>query len=306
MKIAIVFVGELHDQGFNTSARAGADSLRDLPGVEIEIVSGIPYDHAAMRATAGEAAKRSDALVFVGGQGNRVMPGLAAAFPDRAFAVVQGEVTGANLASYDVLQEESAFLAGVLAAKMTRTGIVGHLSGHRVRPGLKGRAAFVSGVVHADPMVRVLTGFCGTQDDSDVTRAWTAALADDGADIIFTMLNAARQGAVDACRAAGIRQIGNVIDWCSFEPDVFVASAIAGIDVGVERAVRDIVAGVRPPAIVPMGLADTDAIHLSLAPDVPANVRAQIDATAELLASGALHPSVQYIGPEFALPVDAR
>jgi basic membrane protein A len=59
--------------------------------------------------------------------------------PQIKFVVTQGAVVGANLCSYEVLQEESAYLGGVLAALTTRTGVVGHMSGIRVRPGLKGR-----------------------------------------------------------------------------------------------------------------------------------------------------------------------
>jgi hypothetical protein len=47
------------------------------------------------------------------------------------------------------------------------------------------------------------------------------------ADIIFTMLNAGRYGATEACREGGARQIGNVRDWIALVPDVFIASAIA-------------------------------------------------------------------------------
>ncbi|WP_370207453.1 BMP family protein [Pararhodobacter marinus] len=298
MKIAVVFVGELHDQGFNASGLEGALRARDLPGVEIEIVNDLPYDEAAIEQALFAVAARAEGCVIVGGQGNRVTHAVAAACPRTAFAVVQGEVTGPNLASYDVLQEESAFLAGVLAARMTRSGIVGHLSGHRVTPGLKGRAAFVSGAAQADPSVRVLTGFCGTQDDSAVTRAWTEALAGEGVDILFTMLNAARGGAIAACRSAGIRQIGNVIDWCAVDPAVFIGSAMAGIDRGVERAIRDMLAGVSPDTVVPLGLATSDAIKLSMAPDVPATVMDEIAAMAGALSQGRILPATIYSGPE--------
>lgn len=299
MKIAILFVGEIHDQGFNASALEGAERARHFPGADIRIVEGVAYDPAAMERAAQAAIGRADALVFVGGQGNRIMPRIAQAHPHKAFAIVQGEVTGPNLASYDVLQEESAFLAGVLAARMTATGIVGHLSGHRVAPGLKGRAAFVAGVAHADASVRVLTGFCGTQDDNAIARAWTDALAGQGADIVFTMLNGARRGAIDACRARNIRQIGNATDWCAVDPRVFIASALAGIDLGVERAVRDLLAGARPSRVVSLGLAATKAIGLTLADDVPDSVAAQVSAVAEALASGAVKPRLVYDGPEF-------
>lgn len=301
MKIAIVFIGALNDGGFNACALEGAERACDLPDATIEILSGIPFQPEAMTEALAAAARRSEGLIFVGGQGNRVTPAVAAAFPDCAFAVVQGEVTGQNLASYDVLQEQSAFLAGCLAARMTRSGVVGHLSGHRVTPGLKGRAAFAAGVVHTDPEVRLLTGFCGTQDDSAITEAWAAEIARGGADIIFTMLNAARDGATAACRAAGMRQIGNVIDWCAVDSELYLASAIARIDRGVELAVADLLAGRHQKTVLRLGLAQ-DAVALACAPDVPAEHRSELAALAQRIVACEIAIPTTYEGPELALP----
>jgi len=266
----------------------------------LRVVRGIPYDQTAIRNALVRAARAADGVVFVGGQGNLAVPDIAADMPGRQFAIVQGAHMGPNLASYDVRQEESAFLAGVLAARLTRTGVVAHLSGHRVRPGLKGRAAFVAGVRHVAPDLRVLTGFCGSQDDSAVTRHWTAAQADAGADMQFTMLNAARQGAIDACRATGMRQIGNVLDWVAQEPDVFCGSALARIDRGVERAIADMLAGHVPSEVVEIGLAaGDDSIGMALHPAIVADHAKAIADTAASIAAGGLKVPEDYDGPEF-------
>ncbi|MFK7871391.1 MAG: BMP family protein [Roseobacter sp.] len=298
MKISILFIGALNDGGFNQSALHGAQRLHASGDHPIKIISDIPYDQAAMSAALSAAAKESDGIVFVGGQGNLVTPPVAAAFPDRSFAIVQGNMQTDNIASYDVLQEQSAFLAGVLAARMTQSGIVGHLSGHRIVPGLKGRAAFVSGVRYVDSGLPILTGFCGTQDDNDTTETWTRDLAAAGADVIFTMLNAARSGATKACRETAIRQIGNVSDWCAQDPDVFVASALARIDKGIVRAVSDMRAGILPDTIRHLGLAE-DVVGLSVAPDVTPAVRDEIAVTRDLIAAGKLAIETTYDGPEF-------
>ena len=297
MKIAVFFVGALHDTGFNANALEGAKAARELPGAEIEIVHGTPFEHDAMAAALDETAARSDAVIFIGGQGNRVTPVVAARHPDRAFAVVQGEVTGPTIASYDVLQEQSAFLAGCLAARTTKTGTVGHLSGHRVTPGLKGRAAFAAGVAHVDPEVTLLTGFCGTQDDSAVTEDWARTIAGQGADILFTMLNAARDGATRACRATGMRQIGNVGDWTATDPAVYLGSAIARIDLGVLNAASDLLAHQRPSTVQHLGLSD-GAVRLALAPDVAPGIATGLSDIATLVAEGRLHVGTTYDGPE--------
>ena len=299
MRISVFFVGEVQDDGFNACALEGALRAQETGTAEITVIDGVPYDEATIRTRLTEAASSCDGLVFIGGQGNAATPEVAASFPDTRFAVVQGARTGPNLASYDVLQEESAFLAGALAALVTKTGVVGHLSGHRVRPGLKGRAAFVAGVAHVDPGIAVLTGFCGTQDDNAVSRAWAEAEIEAGADVIFTMLNAARQGAIDACRAGSARQIGNAHDWVAYDPSVFVGSAVARIDLGVERAIADMVAERTPSEIVELGLAQGDYSRLSLARDVPPASAGQVEALARLIRAGEIAIPEAYDGPEF-------
>ncbi|MFY0635200.1 MAG: BMP family protein [Vannielia sp.] len=299
MKLCVFFVGEVQDAGFNACALQGAERVAALPGAQVEILGGVPFEPQAMTDALTGAAARNDAVIFIGGQGNKVVPEIAAAHPGKAFAVVQGEVTGPNLASYEVLQEHSAFLAGCLAARMTATGTVAHLSGHRVTPGLKGRAAFCAGVRHIAPETRVLTGFCGTQDDSTVTRAWAEAQIAAGADITFTMLNAARQGAIEACRAKGTRQIGNVLDWCASDPQVFLASAIARIDLAVERAAADILSAQLPEQVQTLGLTQA-AVALSIDPGLPSDITEDIAQIASAVATRALSVPTTYDGPEFS------
>lgn len=301
MKIAVFFVGKVEDAGFNASALAGARAAQADGVADITIVSGVSYDQTAIKERMSAILPDHDGLVFIGGQGNAATPDLAASHPDKRFAVVQGNQTGPNLSSYDVRQEESAFLAGCLAARLTQTGTVAHLSGHRVPPGLKGRAAFVAGVAHANPLVEVLTGFCGTQDDSQVTFEWASAQIKAKADVLFTMLNGARTGAVKACREAGIRQIGNASDWVEKDPNVFVASAIARIDIGVQCAIEHMVQGTSPKRIVEFGLKDGDFVRLSLNADVPDTVAKEIDGFAAAIRSGQVHVPTQYSGKEFSL-----
>lgn len=302
MRIAVFFVGEIEDRGFNASALAGVEAARQQGLAELSVVRGIPYDQAVIRDALHQTLSGVEGLVFVGGQGNLAVPEIAAEYRNHRFAIVQGAHLGDNLASYDLRQEDSAFLAGVLAARISKTGSVAHLSGHRVKPGLKGRAAFVGGVRHVAPDMRVLTAFCGTQDDSTVTRDWARAQAEAGADVLFTMLNAARDGAIAACRETGMRQIGNALNWVEMNPDVFCASALAQIDRAVIRAIKDMVADRLPASIVGMGLADGDnSVGLSLHPDLETDHRGAISTIATQIAAGLVRVPVEYDGPEFTL-----
>ena len=95
------------------------------------------------------------------------------------------------------------------------------------------------------------------------------------------------------------RQIGNALDWVTVDPDVFVASAIARIDLGVKRAIADMAANLTPKDIVEFGLAEGDFVSLSLAPDVPAAVAKQVAEVADAIRSGRIVIPQSYDGPEF-------
>ncbi|MBF0277918.1 MAG: BMP family protein [SAR324 cluster bacterium] len=301
MRISIFFVGELHDTGFNSCALAGAEKASANGLAEIEIISGIPYDQEKILGKLRTSMSSTDGVVFIGGQGDISMPVVAGEFPDKRFAIVQGQKTGPNLSSYDVRQEDSAFLAGCLAARLTQSGIVSHLSGHRVRPGLKGRAAFVGGVIQTNAEVKILTSFCGTQDDNVITNRWALSQISNGADIIFTMLNGARQGVIEACGTSNVRQIGNALDWCSMRPDIFVASAIARIDLGVEQAIADMVNENTPQNIVEFGLAEGNYASLSMLDSTPSDLVAEIDEISSAIRAGEIAIPTEYDGPEFDL-----
>lgn len=303
-KIAALFAGSTTDGGF---MQAGFRGLRDAAaasGATFTFKEGVKPEKDLLADALRELARTGpDLVVAHGGQNNAAAQMAAAEFPDIFFAVTQGNVTGPNLASYEVLQEESAFLAGALAAWTTRSGVVGHMSGIRVTPGLKGRAAYAHGVAHANSNVRLLTNFSGNQDDNALSHRIALAMIDKGADVIFTMLNAGRMGAIEACRAKGAKQIGNVGDWVATTPDVFIGSAVADSGLALANAVADIAASrFQPGTIKKIGLEQPAAIRLSVADSVPADVRARLsNLAAEIVAHKVAVPT-DWTGEEFATP----
>jgi len=304
LTVAALFAGRIDDRGFMEAGWRGLDRAR----VEFDVATTHraniePRKDLLVAALHELAAAGPDLVIAHGGQNNEACAEVAPRHPRVRFVVTQGAVTGANLASYDILQEESAYLAGVLAASSTRTGVIGHMSGIRVRPGLKGRAAYAAGARAADPAVRLLTNFSGQQDDNALSRRVALAQIDAGADVIFTMLNAGRTGAIEACRERGVRQIGNVIDWVRTDPRIFIGSATADVGMGVFEAVRDLRARTFPAGSVRrIGLSTPGAVGLTLAPDVPPGIRERIAATTERIAAGGIVVPETYDGPEFATP----
>lgn len=282
----------------------GLERARTELGVQTTHIDQVQPNRALLAAALTRLAESGvDLVVAHGGQNNEACAEVAARYPKVRFVVTQGAVTAANLASYDVLQEESAYLAGVLAALTTRTGVVGHMSGIRVRPGLKGRAAYAAGVRATHPGVKLLTNFSGHQDDNALSRRVAQAQIAAGADVIFTMLNAGRDGVTQACRETGRRQIGNVVDWVAMDPQVFVGSAMADVGIGVFESVRELQTGQFPAGqIRKVGLHKPLAVSLSMASDVPEAVRTRVAQASQDIVAGRIQVPEAYDGPEFDTP----
>jgi basic membrane protein A len=296
-----LFAGKIDDAGFMEAGYRGLVRARDELGVSIRYIDQLPPQRERLLEGLRELARGGAQLVVAqGGQNNEAARAAAAEFPATTFVVTQGNVTGPNLASYEVLQEESSWLAGAACGLITRTGVVSHMSGIRVVPGLKARAAFADGVRTANPQARLLTNFSGTQDDGAVAKRIALAMFDQKADILYTMLNAGRGGAIEACRERGVPQIGNVRDWVAAMPDVFIGSAVADSSIAFFDAVRDFAQGsFKPGTVQRIGLANPDAVRLVLGAQVAPEVKARIAAWSAQIVAGSIHLPDTYSGPEF-------
>ena len=282
MRVVAVFFGQPGGGSFNAAGVAGLARAAARFGLAPETVwEPVP---ARRSGTLAAAASRADLVIAHGGQGEAGVAEVAPRFPHVAFAVTQGRIAGPNIACFEVLQEHSAFLAGALAGWWMRGDVAAHLSGERVPPGLRGRAGFAAGLTHARPEARLLTGFCGDQHDA-------------GAEVQFQMLDAGRPGAIQACRAAGLRAIGNVRDWTA-EDEVFLASAVAENGVAVEAAITAFHGGRFEDRRI--GLEAPEAVRLALARDVDAELAGRVEALRAAILDWRVMVAEAWHGEEWA------
>ena len=245
-------------------------------------------DTASRIAHLRAIAARGPALIVLhGAQAEAPVEAVAGDYPETLFSITQGHAVAPNTASYEVRLEEAAFLAGALAAWTSVSGVLGHLSGERVRAGLKGRAGFAGGAAYARADVRLVSTFCGSQHDADLAARCVDELASAGADIVFTMLGAGRDGAIRACRERGVQQIGDGVDWCALYPDVFIASALADTGWGSYCAIEDFLAGrLQPGQARSVGLEQESLCRLVCGVDVSKEMRIRLDQVAQDIVAG--------------------
>lgn len=303
INIAMVIPGKIDDNGFMEAGYRGLMEIKEELGAEVSYKSGVEPELKPITNAIKELAKNDpDMMIIHGGQGAEAAVTIAGDYPDIEFVVTQGHVKGKNLSSYEVLQEESAYLAGAAAGLLTESGKVGHMAGIRFIPGLKSRAAFADGLKKTNPKAELITSFIGDQDAADLSEQYAEAQIEQGADIIFTMLNTGRTGATEVIRAKGMKEIGNVKDHVAEEPDVFIASAVADSGMAAFIAAERYKEGnYKPNVIEQFNLEDEAAVRLSLASDVPKDVKKQIEELKQDLLEGKIKIDLNYEGPEFTL-----
>jgi len=165
---------------------------------------------------------------------------VAGDYPETAFLMgSSGGPEGDNFGVFGTRNHEAAYLAGMLAGRMSDSNVFGSVGGYPIPEVNLLINAFRMGVSEVNPDATFLNGFIGAWFDP--ARAKEAAMAqiDAGADILF----GERIGTADAAEERGVKAIGSLIDYTPRYPGTVFANAIWNYGPTIEAIVADILAG---------------------------------------------------------------
>jgi simple sugar transport system substrate-binding protein len=193
VKIGLVTdVGQIDDRSFNQSAWEGAQAAaKDLGGTADYIVTTDPADYA--NNIAQFADKDYNIIVTVGFAIGDATAKAAAKYPKIHFiGVDQFQATPvANVTGLIFPEDQSGFLAGILAAGMTKSGTVAQVLGtDQVPPVVRFKEGFDAGAKYAKPNIKIISTYHpGGLDKAFLDPVWGAQTAgqaiDQGADVVF-------------------------------------------------------------------------------------------------------------------------
>ncbi|MYR95163.1 MULTISPECIES: BMP family lipoprotein [unclassified Streptomyces] len=217
-KAAIAYdIGGRGDQSFNDAAYAGlakAEKDLDIDGNEAEPSDGESDADKVQRLT--ELARAgNNPVIGVGFAYAPAIKKVAPKFPKTTFGIIDdASVTGKNIANIVFNEEQGSYLAGVAAAKVTKTKVVGFIGGVETPLIKKFEAGYVQGVKDTDPSVNVLPQYL-TQPPNfdgfskpDLGKAAAQGQLDKKADVIYSAAGLAGSGAIEAASKAGKWNIG--------------------------------------------------------------------------------------------------
>lgn len=165
---------------------------------------------------------------------------VAADYPEVAFLMgSSGGPEGENFGVFGTRNHEAAYLAGMLAGKMSKTNTFGSVGGYPIPEVNLLINAFRMGVKEVNPDAKFLNGFIGAWFDPAKAKEAAVAQIDAGADILF----GERIGTADGAQEKGVKAVGSLIDYSPRYPGTVFANALWNYGPTIEAIVADINAG---------------------------------------------------------------
>lgn len=228
LKVAMVLAGPANDNGWNATGYAGLKKIEEKLGAETAFSDQVPVPEYE-ETFRDYASKGYDLVIGHGGEFSDAAATVAAEFPKVKFAVVNGNQTAENLATFDVSDEQVAFLAGAVAGLTTKSNVVSAIGGMEIPPTFRSLEGYKAGVNHVNPQAKVLLTYTGSF--TDAAKAKEAAMAQLGmnSDVIFYYLDAASPGVIQAAQSKGAKGIATITDQYESAPDTILTSALTDL-----------------------------------------------------------------------------
>ncbi|GGW89611.1 BMP family lipoprotein [Streptomyces lomondensis] len=216
--LAIAYdVGGKGDQSFNDAAYAGLEQAQKEFG----------YETADVEPTEGETdADKEQRLVSLAKQGYNpvigvgyayaaAVKGAAEKFPKTTFGIVDdATINTKNVADLVFNEEQASYLAGVAAARSTKSKVVGFVGGVDIPLIHKFQAGFEQGVKDTDPKVKVLSQYLtqtaeeGGFSSPDKGKSAAEGQIEKKADVVYAAAGLSGQGVIEAAATSKVWAIG--------------------------------------------------------------------------------------------------
>jgi basic membrane protein A len=171
----------------------------------------------------------------------RITRRVARDYPEIAFAFGSGiGPADPNFAVFDNWIHEPAYLAGMIAGKLTESDTIGTVAAMPIPEVNRLSNAFCAGAKETNDAVKCKFSFIGSFFDPPKAKEAAIAQIEGGVDVIY----AERFGVIEAAAERGIPAIGNMSDQSELAPDTVVTSVVWDMWPTVKQVINLVQAGV--------------------------------------------------------------
>lgn len=298
-KIALVPAGRVGKEGFMFLSGQGYKKAAADFGFEERILeSEVAEEWERNVRTAAQDGY--ELIVGVGNTMSDAVANVAPEFPDRWFALVDGNPGLDNTVGLIAQEQEGSFLAGALAAMMTtetsleninEEKVIGFVGGMEVPSVIRWFSGFQQGAAYIDPDVQVQISYVGSFNDPAKSKELALAMFNEqNVDIIMSVAGSPGDvGVFEAVEETGFYGIGADVDWDDQVPGQILTSVLKRTDVAVYDVIARFIDGTLEAGEIMYGVESgvmdiTDMENMG--DSIPQAVLDKIDEIKEGISSG--------------------
>lgn len=257
----VLMVGQLGDRSFNDSANDGLKMAQKDLASKLELKVQEAPEIAAFEENVVKYAKDGyNMIIVVGFTYADMVKKVAPTYPNTKFVIIDSVVDAPNVRSVVYKEHEGSFLAGALAAMVSKTGNVGFLGGMDVPIIHRFQGGYEQGAKHINPNIKVQVRYAGAWNDPAKGKELTLAMMKDGADVVYAAAGGSGAGTIEAAKQEKKFAIGVDSNQDHLAPDNMIGSMMKRVDLGVYNALKDLADGKFTAGTVVMGMKEGGVI----------------------------------------------
>ena len=287
LKIAFAYVGPVGDGGWSFAHDNGRKALEKEFGDKIvtSFVENVP-----------ESADAERVIRDMAGQGNKLIFGttfgymepmlkVAADTKDVKFEHATGYKTAENMRTYDSRTYEGAYMAGVIAGKMTKSNTLGVVASVPIPEVIRNINSFTLGAQSSNPKVKTKVVWVNEWFNPPKETEAATSLINGGADVLFQ--NTDSPAVLKTAQDKGKRAFGWDSDMTAYGPKAHLASAVINWGPYYIKATKEALEGKWTGGTSAWWGVKEGAIDIvSMAEDVPAETKAKVEEVKAGLKAG--------------------
>ncbi len=277
LKIAFAYIGPVGDGGWTYAHDTARKALEKEFGDKISttFVEGVPESADAERVIR-DMATQGNKLIFGTTFGYmETMLKVAADFKDVKFEHATGYKTAENMRTYDSRTYEGAYMAGVIAGKMTKTNTLGVVASVPIPEVIRNINSFTLGAQSSNPKIKTKVVWVNEWFNPPKETEAATSLINGGADVLFQ--NTDSPAVLKTAQDKGKRAFGWDSDMTAYGPKAHLASSVINWGPYYIKATKDALEGKWTTGQSWWGVKEGAIDIVSIADDVPAETKAKID-----------------------------
>ncbi len=254
-RVALLTPGPVSDAGWNAAAYEGLELIKSKLGAETALVQ--TTSPADFEDSMRDFASRGFNLVFAHGfEFTDAALKVARDFPNTYFVVSSGSEAAQNVASLTFKVDEAAYVEGVLAGGISKTGVVGAIGGIELPSIRLTFEGFKRGFLSVQPKGRVLVSYTGNFNDVGAAKEAALAQVSQGADVLTHNADAAGLGVFEAAQERHVYAFGTFTNQNGVAPDVVIASSVTSTPQAFLKIATEVKEHRFHPRMIEYGMSD--------------------------------------------------